>query len=122
MSSQIQYNRYKNILSFILSERLLTITVIGSIFTFQFISAFKATIIDPLLDFILPQESFGFLNVKLRDGVEYPQEPRKLTLDFGSFFKALITYIFVITILFLLAKYTRFPDQVEGNIHGAAIM
>ncbi len=116
------YDRYKSLLSFILSERLLTITVLGSIFTFQFISSLKMTIIDPLLDFIFPVESFNFLNIKIRDGVEYPQEPKKLSLDFGTFFKSLITYTLVIFILYTLAKYTRFPDDPQGNIRGAAIM
>jgi large-conductance mechanosensitive channel len=119
----IESIRYKNILSFILSERLLTITVLGSIFTFQFISAFKLFLIDPLLDFVIPSESFSFLNVTLRDGVLMTsQEPKLLSLDFGNFFKAFITYIFLISILFLLAKYTRFPDEALGNIGGNAIM
>ena len=118
-----EYDRYKNPLSFILSERFLTITVIGSVFTFQFLSSFKMTIVDPLLDFMLPNESFNFLNVKLRDGVEpYVLEPKKLTLEFGTFFKSLVVYIFIIFILYALATYTRFPDNVLGNITGAAIM
>jgi large-conductance mechanosensitive channel len=115
------YNKYKNLLSFILSERLLTITVLGSIFTFQFISAFKFCIVDPLLDFVIPPESFGFLNVVIREGVPMYTEPRQISLDFGNFFKALITYIFLISILFMLAKFTRFPSS-GGNTSGAAIM
>ena len=53
--------RYKNILSFILSERLLTITVLGSIFTFQFISSIKVSFFDPLMDFVLPEDNFNFI-------------------------------------------------------------
>lgn len=121
-SAKIQIDRYKNLLSFILSERFLTISVLGSIFTFQFISALKMYIIDPLLDFVIPPESFSFLNITLRDGIPMTSpEPRRLSIDFGNFFKALITYIFVIGILFMLAKYTRFPDGA-GNVSGAAIM
>jgi len=122
-SKLIGYDRYKNIISFLLSERLLTISVIGSIFTFQFINALKMCIVDPLLDFVIPYESFSFLNVTLRDGIEMQMpEPKKLSLDFGTFFKAFITYIFVIFILYMLAKYTRFPDEPLGNIMGSAIM
>lgn len=115
--------RYKNLVTFVLSENLLTIAVLGSIFTFHFISAFKMYLIDPLMDYILPQDIFGFLNVKLRDGIEFPQEQKKLTIEFGSFFKALITYIFLIGLIFVLSKYFRFlPDSKCGNVHGAAIM
>lgn len=122
MSMNKNYDRYKSIISFILSERLLTITVLGSIFTFQFIASLKNFIIDPLTDFILSEENFGFMNLVIRDGIEYPKaEPKKLVVDFGSFFREFIKWIFLITILFLLAKYTRFPDEVGGN-PGVSIM
>lgn len=117
-----EYDRYKNVLSFILSERLLTITVLGSIFTFQFIASLKSFIIDPVLNFILPEENFDFMNLVIRDGIEIPRaEPQKLIVDFGSFFKEFIKWVVMITILFLLAKYTRFPDDIGGN-PGVAIM
>jgi len=121
--SNLIYDRYKNVISFILSEKFLTITVIGSIFTFQFISSLKTSLVDPLLEFALPNEFFKFLNVTLRDGFEpFPQDQKKITMDFGTFFKEFIKYILVICILFVLAKYTRFPDIPSGNITGAAIM
>ena len=117
-----QYDRYKSVLSFILSERLLTITVLGSIFTFQFIASIKMYIIAPLLDFVLPEENFSFMNLTIRDGVSFPKaEPKKLVIDFGSFFKEFVIWVFMITILFLLAKYTRFPDELAGN-PGVSIM
>jgi large-conductance mechanosensitive channel len=117
-----KYDRYKSVLSFILSERLLTITVLGSIFTFQFIASLKQYIINPLLDFVLPEENFSFMNLVIRDGVSFPKpEPKKLVVDFGSFFKEFFIWIFMITILFLMAKYTRFPDDIGGN-PGVSIM
>lgn len=123
ISSNLIYDRYKNIISFILSEKFLTITVIGSIFTFQFISSLKTTLVDPLLEFVFPNEFFKYLNVTLRDGLEpFPQDQKKITMDFGNFFKEFIKYILVICVLFVLAKYTRFPDIQSGNSTGAAVM
>jgi len=116
-------DRYKNVLSFLLSERFLTLTVIGSVFTFSFIASLKADIIDPLLHFVLPEENFGFMDVVIRDGVEIPQpKPKQLELKLGNFFREFVTWLFTISVLYLLAKYTRFPDTMEGNILGAAIM
>jgi large-conductance mechanosensitive channel len=117
-----EYDRYKNILSFILSERILTITVLLSIFTFQFISSFKICIVDPLVDFVLASDNFDFMSVTIRDGVEYKTEQRKLVVDFGTFFKEFIKWVFLISIMYVLAKYTRFPDEPLGNFTGSAIM
>lgn len=121
MNKNIKLDSYKNVLSFILSERLITITVIGSIVTFQFVGTFKTDIVDPLLEFMLPEENFGFMNITIRDGIEMnTPSPKKLKMKFGNFFKEFIKWIFVITILFLLAKYSRFPD--DGFNPGVAIM
>ena len=120
---QIYNTRSNDIISFMLSEKLLTITTLGSIFTFQFITALKINIIDPIFEFLFPNESFSFLNVKLRDGIDlYPSEAKKISIDFGSFFKALIIYLFQVFLIFVLYKYTKFPDIPSGNITGAAIM
>lgn len=115
-------DRYKNILTFTLSEKFITLTVIGSVFTFAFISSFKGDIIDPLLNFILPEENFGFMDITIRDGIDIrPLGPKKIELRLGDFFKEFITWLFVIAVLFLLAKYTKFPDEPRGN-PGVAIM
>ena len=52
-------NRYDNVIRFILSEKWFTITVLGSIFTFQFASVIKLYLIDPILDWVLPDEKFS---------------------------------------------------------------
>lgn len=116
--------KYNNLLNFILSERILSITVVCSIITFQFISTFKINIVDPLLDFVLSDEKFNFLNVTIRDGIDpIPKfENKKLVLDFGQVFKELVKWVFIITILFLLAKYVKIQDNPLGNINGNAIM
>lgn len=114
--------RTKNIISFILSERLLTITVIGSVFTFQFISSIKMYIIDPMFDFLCADDNFNFISITLRDGAAIPKFDKKITMEFGLLFKEFIKWIFTMLLLFLCAKYTRFPDHLEGNILGSAIM
>lgn len=116
------YDRNKSVISFILSERLLTLTVIGSVFTFQFLSATKINVIDPIFDFIFADDNFNFMNLILRDGVPVYKGDRKIIIDFGAFFKEFIKWFLVMTFLFLCAKYTRLPDDPLGNILGAAIM
>ncbi len=59
-----------SVLDFIVKERILTITVLCSIVTFQFISTFKSNMFDPLLELVLPDHLFDYLNVTIRDGVE----------------------------------------------------
>jgi large-conductance mechanosensitive channel len=114
---------YKNILAFTLTERFITITVIGSVFTFAFISSMKTDIVDPLLNFILPEENFGFMDITIRDGQSYPSPiPKRIDLKLGDFFKQFLTWLFSISILYLMAKYTRFPSTPGGNILGSAVL
>jgi large-conductance mechanosensitive channel len=115
-------DRYKNLITFIYSEKFLTITVLGSIFTFQFINAFKSFVVDPLFEFMFPYETFQFLNVKLRDGIEYPKEPKPIYIEFGTFLKSIFIFIFLIWMIYMMSRLTKFPDDPLGNIHGAAIM
>ena len=114
--------KYENVIRFLLSEKLLTIAVIGSVITFQFISTFKTSLIDPLLDFALPQEKFQFMDVTLRDGTEIMPTNPKITMNFGVFLREFLKWTFGIVILYLIAKYSRFPDTPGGNVTGAAIM
>ena len=111
-----------DIFKFILRERLITLTVIGSIFTFAFISSLKEDIIDPLMLFMLPQQNFDFMNVTIREGekVEYPE--RQLELRFGNFFRACCTWFLIVITIYVLSKFTSFPDTIEGNISGSAVL
>ena len=115
-------NKYINVIRFILGEKWLTITVIGSVITFQFISSFKNSFVDPLLDYTLPVEKFEFMDVTIRDGEETVIKNPKLTLKFGDLIREFIKWGFVVVILYLLAKYTSFPETDKGNFTAAAIM
>lgn len=117
-----KFNKSNNVISFILSERLLTITVIGSIFTFQFLAAVKFNAVDPIFDFLFADDNFKNTNFVLRKGHEVTKYDKKISIEFGILFKEFIKWMTIMTILFLCAKYTRFPDDHYGNIMGAAIM
>ena len=103
------------IFRFILRERFLTLTVIGSIFTFAFIQSLKGDIIDPLLQFILSEENFGFMDVTIREGEKMPRFQRQIELRFGNFFREFVTWLLIMLTLFALYKFTSFPDQIQGN-------
>lgn len=110
-----------NIFRFILRERFITLTVIGSIFTFAFVNSMKSDIIDPLLQFMLSEENFGFMDVTIREGEKMPQIQRQIELKFGNFFREFTLWILVMAALFSLYKFTEFPDQITGN-PGVAIV
>lgn len=115
----------ENVVRFLLNEKLLTIAVLGSVVTFQFISTFKVNIIDPLLDFALPSDKFNFMNIVLKDGEDPVVFDRKISLGIGIFLKEFIKWMVAILIIYLLANYTRFPrimGPTGGNYTGAAIM
>lgn len=114
--------KYANVIRYLLSEKWLTITVIGSVFTFQFISAFSNHIINPMLDFLLPHEKFKFMDITIRDGEEVMPKNNKVIMGFGSYMIEFIKWGVMMVALYLLAKYTDFPETTYGNITGAAIM
>ena len=116
---------YDNVIKFLISEKFLTIAVLGSVVTFQFVSTFKITIIDPLLDFILPADKFNFMNIILREADTSIIDRTQLSLSIGTFFKEFIKWMVAIVLIFILAKYSRFPrlhGAEVGNYSGAAIM
>ncbi len=112
-----------SLLNFVLRERLLTLTVICSIFTMSFISTFKVNIFDPLIDFAIPEEKIDFLNVTIREGESMNKyETKKITLDFGQVLKEFIRYIFVLFLVYMLYLYTSMPDILSGNSGGVAVL
>jgi large-conductance mechanosensitive channel len=111
------------LIDFLLRERVLTVTVLASIITFQFITVFKINITDPLLELAFPDTYFDFLKIKIRDGVEMPKPPpRQIVIDFGALLKALIGWLIMIYLIYLLYKYSRLQESPGGNHQGAAIM
>jgi large-conductance mechanosensitive channel len=112
----------ESLLDFILRERILAITVVCSIITFQFISVFKINIVDPFLELLFPDYVFDYLNITIREGIEQQKiDQKKLVIDFGQIFKAFISWFFMIGILYIIYKYTRVQDIHSGN-PGVAIM
>jgi large-conductance mechanosensitive channel len=110
-----------NIIRFILREKYLTATTLGSIFTFAFISSMKEDIIDPLILFMLPVQNFDYMNITIRDGEKFEMPEKQLELKFGNFFRSFVTWLLLILFLYILCKYTNFPDTLLGNTKGSAI-
>lgn len=121
MTTPIKIKTDESIFRFILRERFITLTVIGSIFTFAFINSLKADIIDPLLQFMLSEENFGFMDITIREGEKMPPIQRQIELKFGNFFREFVLWILIMAALFALYKFTSFPDQITGN-PGVAIV
>jgi large-conductance mechanosensitive channel len=116
-------DKCSNVIRLILAEKWLTLTVIGSVVTFQFISSFKGNILDPLLDFVFPEDKFKFMDISIRDGEEIVMpKKRKLTLRFGDWMREFIKWGCVMVVLFLVTKYSNFPSTAGGNFAGSAIM
>ena len=117
-------------IDFILKEKWVTVTTIGSIFTYAMVNRFRETIFDPMLVYVLPPESFEFMKIELPDIGESPNVPNptgngentnSYVINFGSFFRESLIWIFMILILYILAIYIRFP-RTKGGSTGAAIM
>jgi hypothetical protein len=115
--------KLKNPLRFVLMERWITITVIGSIFTFQFLTSFKMDLLDPVMDLVMPPELFQFLNVELQpsDGIPITPHPKTI-FNLGNFFREFLKWCLSVLLLYYLAKFSPdYPDEPAGN-PGAAIM
>lgn len=117
-------------IDFISKEKWITVTAIGSIFTFAMVNKFRETIFDPLIVYIIPPESFDFMKIELPDIGPSPnvnvansgrENTNSYTLNFGAFFRETIIWIFMILILYILALYLRFPS-IKGGSTGAAIL
>lgn len=111
-----------NLTDFLLRERVLTITVFTSIITFQFISTFKINIMDPLLEYLLPEKYFEYLRITIREGPEMQKMPqRPLVIDFGQLLREFFKWLFMIYLLYNLYKYSNIQDSKMGN-PGVAIV
>jgi large-conductance mechanosensitive channel len=111
-----------NIFRFMIREKWFTLTALGSIFTFAFISSLKEDIIDPLMYFMLSPENFDYMNITIREGEKFIIPERHIELKFGNFFRSFITWLLLMAFLFALYKFTSFPDLIGGNNTGAAIV
>jgi large-conductance mechanosensitive channel len=117
-------------IDFISKEKWITVTAIGSIFTFAMVNKFRETIFDPLIVYIIPPESFDFMKIELPDILPSPnvnmantgsENENSYTINFGAFFRETIIWIFMILILYILSVYLQFPS-IKGGSTGAAII
>jgi len=111
----------------ILKEKWVTVSVIGSIFTFTFIDSFRKGILNPIIDVILPDRVFSHLNIKvnIKPGIsiENLEEENFIEFKFGDFIKQFILWIIIIAVLWLIACSVRWNPTVIGTPNeGSAIM
>jgi hypothetical protein len=109
-------------IEFLYRENFITVSSIGSIFTFGLISNFQKSVFDKIMAYVLPPESFGFMKVTFPDiGLSKPLQPDPndpttlIALDdphtiyFGNFVRETIIWIFMILLLYILAIFVRWP-------------
>jgi len=129
-------NKPMDPIEFIYKEKWITLSSVGSIFTFALVANFRANVFDKLMGYILPPESFEYMKVKLPDigssppihsmssynpiATDVTGNPN--VIDFGSFVRESIIWIFMILLMYILYILFNFPNIPEGNYTGAAIM
>ena len=112
-------------LEFIYRENWITLSSIGSVFTFGLVSNFRSNVFDKIMNYVLPIESFDFMKVEMPDIGYNPQiqsmDPdmpiNTLTsgnpniIDFGAFIREAIIWIFMILVLYIVCVFVRWPDH-----------
>jgi hypothetical protein len=120
-----------DLVEFLYKENWITLSSIGSIFTFALVGNFKSNIFDKLMGYILPIESFNYMKVRLPDIGESPiltsmstnnplctvisEDPNEI--NFGSFVRESIIWIFMIMFLYIIAIFVRWPDSGGINFN-----
>lgn len=89
-----------DLVEFLYRENWVTLSSIGSIFTFALVGSFRVSIFDKLMSMLLPEESFEYMTVKIDDD----------EIKFGGFVREAIIWIFMTMILYILATFFRYPD------------
>ena len=115
-------------IEFLYRENFITLSSIGSIFTFALVGNFRENIFDRIMTYVLPLESFEFMQVELPDigtnpimKTPDPFNPNEFidvkepyTIKFGVFIREAIIWIFMILLLYILAIFVRWP--IAGGI------
>ena len=97
-------------IEYIYRENWITLSSIGSIFTFALIGSFREHVFDKLLSYVLPNESFEFMQVELPD----IGNSEETVISFGVFIREAIIWTFMILLLYLMGLFLRWPN--DGGI------
>lgn len=116
-------------IDFVVREKWITITVIGSVFTFAMLTKFRENIFEPILVYVLPPESFNWMKVDLPDEGPHPnvtnmfgaENYSSYTINFGPFVREVIVWIFMILILYMMRVFLNWPT-IPGGTNGAAVL
>jgi large-conductance mechanosensitive channel len=97
-------------IEYIYRENWITLTSIGSIFTFALIGSFREHVFDKMISYILPTESFEFMKVELPD----IGNDEDTVIHFGVFIREAIIWTCMILVLYLMGLFVRWPN--DGGI------
>jgi len=117
-------------IDFIVKQKWITITVIGSVFTFGMITKFRESVFEPLLVYVLPPESFNWMKFDLPDEGPHPnvtgmfgnENHSSYTINFGPWVRETIVWLFMILILYLMSIFLNWQTIPQGNAGGAAVL
>lgn len=114
-------------IEFLYRENWISLSSIGSIFTFALIGSFREHVFDKIMKYVLPLESFEFMKVNLPDVGTFqmipaidPNNPTDTNftkdndIKFGIFIREAIIWIFMILLLYIMAIFVRWP--ADGGI------
>ena len=87
---------------FIQDQKWITLTAIGSVFTFTFINKIKEYILFPTLNYVVLKKAFEKLSIVLEDN-----EKEDTTLHIGKLIRELILWAFIITFIYFVAKKSK---------------
>lgn len=117
-------------IEFLYRENWITLSSIGSIYTFALINSFREHVFDKIMNYILPVEGFEFMKVELPEldtgssqliptlDMNNPTETKYIKhsneIKFGVFIREAIIWIFMILLLYIMAIFVRWP--MNGGI------
>ena len=95
---------------FIHDQKWITLTAIGSVFTFTFINKIKEYLLFPTLNYLVPKKAFEKFTIVLEKN-----EKEDTTLEIGKIIRELILWAIVITFIYFVAKKSKWPILRKGQ-------
>tara|TARA_Y100000996_G_scaffold379416_1_gene332693 strand:+ start:1715 stop:2050 length:336 start_codon:yes stop_codon:yes gene_type:complete len=101
---------YSDPFDFVSNQKWITLTAIGSVFTFTFINKIKEYILFPTFNYIVPKKAFESFNIVLEEN-----EKKDTTLEIGKIIRELILWAIIITFIYFIAKKSKWPVLRKGQ-------
>ena len=94
---------------FIQDQKWVTLTAIGSVFTFTFINKIKEYILFPALTMLFLKKHLKNYNCFRNN------EKEDTTLHIGKLIRELLLWAFIVTIIYFIAKKSKWPILRKGQ-------